>query len=260
MPRFAANLGWLFTERPFLDRFAAARAAGFAAVEFPSPYGHAASEIAARLDGEGLDCVLFNLPMGDRAKGEFGIACRPEHAADFPAGVDLALEYAAALRPSRVNIIAGVARPGEDRAALEQLLVDHVGLAVERFKAAGIPMLLEPLNDRDTPGFLLPRQDDGARIVERFGPDALGLQCDLYHVAMMGDDASTILARHYGIIRHVQFADAPGRGEPGTGAVPLERQFDLLERLGYRGWVSAEYRPSRRTEDTLGWMPRVRQA
>lgn len=253
MPRFAANLGWLFTERPFLDRFAAARAAGFAAVEFASPYEHPASEIAARLAGEGLECVLFNLPMGDKAKGDFGIACRPERRDEFREGVARALEYAAALRPGRVNCIAGAARPGEDRAALERVLVDNLGYATAELKAAGIPMLVEPLNTHDIPGFLLPRQEDGARIVAGFGPDVLGLQCDLYHAAMMGDDPSSMLARYRGVIRHVQFADAPGRGEPGTGRLDFARLFDALD-SGYAGWVSAEYRPTRRTEDTLGWM------
>ena len=254
MPRFAANLGWLFTERPFLERFAAARRAGFEAVEFAAPYDWPAREVADRLRGEGLACVLFNLPMGQKSLGEFGIACRPEKREAFRAGVAQALEYAALLRPERVNVIAGVAKPGEDRAALEALLLENLRLATGEFKSAGVPMLIEPLNDRDTPGFLLPRQDDGARIVASFGADMLGLQCDLYHTAMMGDDPAAMLARHAAIIRHVQFADAPGRGEPGTGTVALAQHFDTLDRSGYEGWVSAEYRPTRRTEETLGWM------
>ena len=254
MPRFAANLGWLFTERPFLDRFAAARAAGFEGVEFAAPYGFAAAEIARRLEGEGLACVLFNLPMGDRARGDAGLACRPGRQDEFRAGVARALDYAAALRPTKVNCLAGVARPGEDPAALEALLLENLGFAAARFEAAGVPLVTEPLNDRDTPGFLLPRQEDGARIVALVGADRLGLQCDLYHVARMGDDASSILARHRGIIRHVQFADAPGRGEPGTGSVRLGAQVALLRRLGYDGWIAAEYKPTRATEETLAWM------
>lgn len=254
MPRFAANLGWLFTERPFLERFAAARAAGFQGVEFASPYEWPAAEIARRLEGEGLACVLFNLPMGDRARGDAGLACRPERRVEFRDGLARALDYAEALRPTKVNCLAGVARPGENRAALEALLAENVGAAAERFKAAGVPLVTEPLNDCDTPGFLLPRQDDGARIVARVGADSLGLQCDLYHVARMGDDASSILARHHGIIRHVQFADAPGRGEPGTGSVALREQIALLRRLGYDGWIAAEYKPTKRTEETLAWL------
>lgn len=254
MPRFAANIGWLFTERPFLDRFAAARAAGFAGVEFASPYDFPAAEIARRLEGEGLACVLFNLPMGDRAKGDAGLACRPERRDEFRQGVSRALDYAAVLRPTRVNGLAGVARPGEDRAALEALMLENMAFAAGRFKAAGVPLVTEPLNDRDTPGFLLPRQDDGARVIGEIGEDSLGLQCDLYHVARMGDDASSILSRHRGIIRHVQFADAPGRGEPGTGSVPLREQIAFLRKAGYDGWIAAEYKPTKRTEETLAWL------
>lgn len=257
MPRYAANIGWLFTDVPFLERFARARRAGFTAVEFASPYEHPAREVADRLEGEGLACVLFNLPMGDKSKGDAGIACRPGREREFREGIDRALDYAAAIRPERVNVIAGRAFPGEDRVALEALLVEHVGLAAARFKAAGIPMLLEPLNDVDTPGFLVPRQDDGARVIAASGADNVGLQLDLYHVAMMGDDAMVQVPRHLPIVRHVQFADAPGRGEPGTGRVPLMAQVALLDRLGYAGWVSAEYKPTKRTEDTLGWLPRA---
>ena len=255
MPRFAANLGWLFTERPFLERFGAARAAGFGAVEFASPYEHDARDVARCLHDEGLACVLFNLPMGDRARGDAGIACRPERQAEFREGVARALEYAGHLRPERVNVIAGRAKPGEDLASLEGVLLENLGFATAQFKSAGIPMLVEPLNTHDTPGFLLPRQEDGARIVATFGADVLGLQCDLYHVAMMGDDPEAVLARHGAVVRHVQFADAPGRGEPGTGRVALEQHFATLDRMRYPGWVSAEYKPTRRTEETLSWLP-----
>lgn len=254
MPRFAANLGWLFTERPFLERFAAARAAGFGAVEFAIPYTHPAEAIARELARHRLECALFNLPMGDKARGDFGIACRPGREAEFREGVALALEYARALRPSRVNCIAGVALPGEDRAALHALLLSNLRFAAREFKPAGLQLVIEPLNDVDVPGFLVPRAADGARVIAALGEDRAGLQCDLYHTAMMGDDPAAVLAAHRGIIRHIQFADAPGRGEPGTGRLDLERLFGAIDALGYDGWVAAEYRPSTRTEDTLGWM------
>lgn len=254
MPRYAANIGWLFPEVPFLERFARARRAGFTAVEFASPYEWPAREVADRLEGEGLACVLFNLPMGDKSKGDFGIACRPGREGEFRDGVARALDYAAWLRPGRVNIICGRVMPGEDRAKAEDLLLEQVGFATSRFKAAGIPMLLEPLNDVDVPGFIAPRQDDGARVIAASGADNLGLQLDLYHVAMMGDDAMVQIPRHLPLVRHVQFADAPGRGEPGSGRVPLAAQIALLGRLGYEGWISAEYKPTRATEETLGWM------
>ena len=254
MPRFAANLAWLFTEHPFLERFGAARRAGFDGVEFPTPYDHAPQEIAEQLRAHDLACVLFNMPMGDRARGDFGIACRPDREDEFRAGVASAIEYAAALKPTLINCIAGVVLPGEDRAALEALLVKRLRYAARELATAGLQMVIEPLNDKDVPAFVMPRSDDGARVIAEVAQENLGLQCDLYHTVMMGDDPSSILARHRGIIRHIQFADAPGRGEPGTATVPLQQLFGTIDAMGYEGWVGAEYRPSKRTEDTLHWM------
>src|SRR6185436_7587210 len=188
MPRFAANLHWLFTERPFLERFAAARAAGFDAVEFPSPYGHTPQEVAQALRDAGLRCILFNLPSGDPAKGDFGIACRPGREAEFRAGVLRAIEYSQALGCGRVNVVTGRILAGEDPANLRAVLLANVEYAAGELHRAGIDFVIEPINDIDIPGFFLTRQDEGARIVEEIGPARLGLQCDLYHTAMKGDD------------------------------------------------------------------------
>jgi len=253
MPRFAANLKWLFTEHAFLDRFGAARAAGFGAVEFPSPYEHPATAIAERLERHGLRCILFNLPSGDPSKGDFGIACRPGREAEFREGVARAIEYARVLRCGRINCIAGKGLEGEDRASLREVLLSNLRFAAREIKAAGLDFVIEPLNDKDTPGFLLTRQREAAAIIDELGAANLGLQFDIYHVAMMGDDPAALIEALRPIIRHVQFADAPGRGEPGTARVAIKPLFDLLDRIGYDGWVSAEYRPSRRTEETLGW-------
>jgi len=253
MPQFAANLGWLFTEHPFLDRFGAAKAAGFDAVEFASPYEHPAETIAERLERHGLACILFNLPMGDKSKGDFGIACRPGRDAEFREGVARGIAYAKVLRCPRVNCISGRIFEGEDRADLESRLVSNLGFAAREFKAAGIELVVEPLNDKDNPNFLVPRSPQMAEIIQRVGEANVGLQCDIYHTAMMGDDPAAILETLRPIVRHVQFADMPGRGEPGTGRLDLPPLFALLDRLGYDGWVSAEYRPSRRTEETLAW-------
>ena len=253
MPRFAANLNWLFTEHDFLDRFAAARLAGFDAVEFPSPYRHPGAEIAARLRENGLACILFNLPMGDRTKGDYGIACRPGREAEFRSGVARAIDYARALGCKRINCIAGKVFPGEERAALRDLFLSNLRFAALELMAAGIELVIEPLNSVDNPGFFMPRAGEAVQIISDAGVANLGLQCDIYHAAMMGDDPAAILTALLPHIRHVQFADAPGRGEPGTGRLDFPALFALLDRLGYGGWISAEYRPSRATPETLGW-------
>jgi hydroxypyruvate isomerase len=238
MPRFAANLHWLFTEHVFLDRFAAAAAAGFRAVEFPTPYEHPASEIRARLDEHGLECVLFNLPSGSRANGDFGLACRPERESEFRAGVGKAIEYARALGVRQVNCISGRLIEGE-------------------LRAAGLDLLIEPINTHDVKDFAVPRAADGARLVQELAEPNFHLQLDLYHTAMMGDDGHATLARLRPMVRHIQFADAPGRGEPGTGLLDLASLFSDIDAGGYAGWVSAEYRPSGRTEQSLHWLPRA---
>ena len=256
MPRFAANLGFLFPEHPFLERFAAARRAGFDAVEFAVPYDYPAAELEARLADNGLECILVNLPMGDRAKGDHGIACRPGREREFAQGVARGIEYAHALGVPKLNCISGVAKDGEDRAMLERILVGNLRLAAREFKAAGLELVVEPLNHHDTPGFIAPRCSDVAALIAQVGEPNVGLQCDLYHAAMMGDDPAAILERFWPLIRHIQFADAPGRGEPGTGAIDFAPLFALIDGKDYRGRVAAEYRPTRATPDTLGWRVR----
>jgi hydroxypyruvate isomerase len=252
--RFAANLGWLFQEHAFLDRFAAARRTGFRGVELAQPYEYPAAEVAARLRDNDLEFVLINLPMGDKSKGDFGIACRPGREAEFRAGVARGIEYAHAIGVKKLNCISGLARPGEDRAAMRATLVSNLRLAAREFKAAGLELVLEPLNTHDNPGFLVAHQSEGAAIIDEVGADNLGLQLDIYHTVMMGDDPAALLREHRAVIRHIQFADAPGRGEPGTGTIDFPPLFALIDELGYRGWVSAEYRPSKPTPETVTYL------
>jgi hydroxypyruvate isomerase len=186
MPRFAANLGWLFTEHPFLERFGAAGAAGFEAVEFASPYEHPAEAIAERLERHGLRCILFNLPMGDKSKGDFGIACRPGREDEFREGVARAVDYAKVLRCRRINCIAGRIFAGEDRADLEARLVSNLRFAARAFATADIELVVEPLNDRDNPDFLVPTSPAMAKIIAAVDEPNVGLQCDIYHTVMMG--------------------------------------------------------------------------
>ncbi|MEO7744374.1 MAG: TIM barrel protein [Usitatibacter sp.] len=254
MPRFAANLGFLFTEHPFLDRFAAAQAAGFQAVEFAAPYLHPARDIAARLADNGLECELFNLPLGEAAGGPAaGIACRPEHVAQFREGVALALEYAEALGTRRMNCIAGVAAESDDAHACERTLVENLRFAAGELARTGRELVIEPINTHDAPGFFVATAAHGASLVREVDAPNFGLQCDLYHTKMMGDDPAATLARLIGVIRHIQFADAPGRHEPGTGTMDFAQLFDDIDRMGYEGWVAAEYRPSKPTHETLHW-------
>lgn len=254
MLRFAVNISWLFTELPFLDRFAAARAAGFSAVEMRSPYEHPARDVAALLHENGLQCVLFNLPMGDRERGDFGLACRTGREHEFRDGVARAIEYARALRPPRVNCIAGLALDGEDREGLMHTLVDNVRFASAALAREGIELVMEPVNDADTPGYVVPRCADVAHVIAQARAPNFGLQLDLYHAAMMGDDLASTFDAMRPHIRHIQFADAPGRGEPGTGKSPIDLLLRRIAASDYTGWVSAEYRPTRETLRTLDWL------
>ena len=193
MPRFAANLGFLFTEHAFLDRFAAARRAGFRAVEFAAPYAYPPEEIAMRLIDNGLECILVNLPMGDRAKGDFGIACRPGREREFREGVARGIEYAQALGVPKLNCISGTATAQDDRVLFAKTLVSNLRLAAREFKAAGLDLVIEPINTKDVPGFFVARSPEAVAIIEEVGADNFGLQCDLYHTAMMGDDPAQTL-------------------------------------------------------------------
>lgn len=251
MPRFAANLGYLFPEHDFLDRFAAARRAGFRAVEFAAPYAYPPEEIAMRLIDNALECILINLPMGDRAKGDFGIACRPGREAEFRDAVARGIVYAQALGVPKVNCIAGTATEGDDPARLRDILVSNLRFAAAELEAAGLGLVIEPINTFDVPGFFVSRSPQAVAIIAEVGAGNLGLQCDIYHTAMMGDDPAATLQSVWPAVRHIQFADAPGRGEPGTGKIDFPPLFALIDHLGYDGWVSAEYRPTRPTAQTL---------
>jgi len=254
MPRFAANLGFLFPECPFTERFGAAASAGFGAVEFAQPYGWDPRELAELLEANGLQMVLFNLPMGDAAAGDFGIACLPGREAEFREGVARAIACARVLGNERINCIAGKAPAGADPAGLRATLLANLRFAARELGRAGLTLVVEPINTVDVPGFVVPRPADGAELVAAIGADNAGLQYDIYHAAMMGDDPVDGLARFAPVIRHVQFADAPGRHEPGTGKVDIAACFARLDALGYEGWTAAEYRPSKPTPETLGWL------
>ena len=256
-PPLAANLSFLFTERPFLERFAAARAAGFTGVEFHFPYAEDKSVLAEVALSNGLEVVLFNLPAGDWAAGERGIACHPGREVEFRAGVARALDYAAALDCPRLNCLAGIVPPGVARECATETLVDNLRHAADACAASGVQLLLEPLNTRDNPGFLIATTREALVAIDAAGGRAR-LQYDVYHAQVMEGDLANTLATHLDRIGHIQIADNPGRHEPGSGEINFPFLFAHLRRLGYAGWVSCEYRPRAATEDSFAWMETCR--
>ncbi|WP_027962301.1 hydroxypyruvate isomerase [Halomonas halodenitrificans] len=258
MPKFAANLSMLFTEVDFLDRFQAAAEAGFKGVEYLFPYDFEAAEIKRRLDDNGLEQVLFNLPAGDWGAGERGIACHPDRIEEFRAGVDKAIEYAQVLGNTQVNCLAGIQPGGVDDDEARRVLVENLRYAAERLEAAGILLIAEPINTRDIPGFFLNRTEQALALFDEVGSRNLKLQYDIYHMQIMEGDLAPTIEKHFDRIAHVQLADNPGRHEPGTGEINYPFLFDHLERLGYAGWIGCEYKPQAGTQEGLGWLDDVR--
>lgn len=251
MPRFAANLSMMFAERPFLDRFAAAAAAGFEGVEFLFPYEHEPQAIRDALDAAGLRQALFNCPPGDWAAGERGMAAIPGRESEFRESFAQALRYAEAIRPDRLHVMAGLTSGAQARAAY----VANLRWAAEQ--APDRVLVIEPINTRDIPGYFLTRSDEAVAVIEEVGAPNLRLQFDLYHAQIMEGDLTRRLERLMPLIEHIQIAGVPDRHEPDAGEVNFPHLFAELDRLGYDGWVGCEYRPAARTEDGLGWFARA---
>ncbi len=254
MPRFAANLTMLFTELPFLDRFDAAARAGFQAVEFLFPYAFEANDIKARLDANGLQLVLHNLPAGDWDAGERGIACHPDRVEEFRAGVERAIAYAQTLGVRQLNCLVGKAPAGVPDSVLRETLVANLRHAASRLKAAGLRLLVEPINNYDIPGFYLSRTQQALDLLDEVGADNAFVQYDIYHAQRTEGELAATLQKHLARIGHVQLADNPGRNEPGTGEINYAFLFRHLDRIGYDGWVGCEYKPASTTEAGLGWL------
>ena len=265
MPRFAANLSMLYNEHPFLDRFAAAAADGFTAVEYLFPYDFTAPELARQLADHGLQQVLFNAPPGDWNTGERGLACLPGRQAEFRAGLQRALDYAYALNCPRIHVMAGLAPQGADRAELQRTYEDNLAWAAQQAAAAGRTLLIEPINPRDIPGFFLNRQDEAHRIVQAIGSPHLKVQMDLYHCQIVEGDVAMKLRQYLptGRVGHIQIAGVPQRHEPDLGELHHPYLFEVIDELsaacGWDGWVGCEYRPARgtapvATNQGLGWL------
>ncbi len=253
MPKFAANLSMLFTELPFLDRFEAAARNGFTAVEFLFPYAFAAQDIRQRLDDNGLQLVLHNLPAGNWEAGDRGTACDPARTGEFRSGIGQAIEYAQALGVGQLNCLAGKAPAGVDAEALRDTFVENLSRAATEFKSAGLRLLIEPINSFDIPGFYLNYTRQALDILDAVGADNAFVQYDIYHAQRMEGELAATMQKHLARIGHIQLADNPGRNEPGTGEINYAYLFAHLDRIGYTGWVGCEYKPATTTEAGLGW-------
>lgn len=253
MPKFAANLSMMYTEVPFLERFAAAAKDGFKGVEFLFPYAHTPGEVAETLRAVGLENVLFNMPPGNFEAGERGIAALPGRESEFRAGVAKAIEYAQALGCKRLHAMAGLAGEGADRAAMRKTYVDNLRYAAAETAKHGVTLLVEPINTRDIPGYFLNRQDEAHALREQVGAANLKVQLDLYHCQIVEGDLAMKIRKYLPHVGHMQLAGVPERHEPSLGEVNYPYLFALVDELGYDGWIGCEYRPKAGTSAGLGW-------
>jgi hydroxypyruvate isomerase len=257
MPKFAANLTMMFNEVEFMERFGRAAAAGFKGVEFLFPYAYPKEALAEQLQRHGLTQVLHNLPAGDWAGGERGIACHPNRVGEFQEGVGRAIEYAQALACRQINCLAGITPAGASAAALHETFVGNLRFAANALKGAGIRFLIEPINTHDIPGSYLNRTDQARAILDAVGSDNLYIQYDIYHAQRMEGELAKTIATHLARIAHIQLADNPGRNEPGTGEINYPWLLRHIDTLGYAGWIGCEYKPKTTTEAGLGWLRQI---
>ena len=254
MPRFSANISMLFCERPFLRRFVAAGRAGFDAVEIQFPYAEDVTSLTTAKDDSGLDVAVFNLPVGDMLSGGPGLAAMPGREAEFAATIDQTLPYVEALGPRNVNVLAGWPPAEIDRQRCFETLVENLRCAAATFEPLAVRVLTEAVNSRDRPGYFLTTSAQAVAAVEAAGHENLAIEHDLYHMQIMEGDLIAGLGRLLPRIGHIQFADNPGRHQPGTGEINFPAFFAAIDDGGYKGFVGAEYDPLGTSEDSLGWL------
>ena len=255
MPRFSANISTLFTDVDLPARFARAAQAGFRGVEIQFPYAHDKTMLAERAKAAGVDVALINLPAGDFSAGVRGIACLRSRVSEFRDGVGRGIEYARALGVPRLNCLAGLAPPKSNDALLRETFLSNIRFAAGELGRHGMQLLIEPINTRTVPGFWLRNSGQAIALIAEAAVPNIAVQYDLFHMQIMEGDLSRTLAESLPHIGHIQFADVPDRHEPGTGELNFSHLFGVIDRIGYTGWVGAEYMPSLpRTEDTLGWL------
>ena len=253
MPKFAANLSTMFGETAFLDRFAAARQAGFDAVEFLFPYAFDADDIANRLMRQEQKLVLFNLPAGDWNAGERGYACDPRRIGEFQDSVGQALEFAEELQVTQLHCMAGKLPPKVTPERAREVFIDNLKFAAAAAAEQGVRLLIEPINTFDIHGYFLSGSKQALAIMDEVGADNLLLQYDIYHMQRMEGELAATIRANLPRIGHFQIADNPGRHEPGTGEINYPFLFRLLDELGYDGYLGCEYTPAGATVDGLGW-------
>jgi hydroxypyruvate isomerase len=253
VPKFATNLTMLFNEVPFLDRFAAAKAAGFSGVEYLFPYDFEKGVLREKLEQHGLTQVLHNLPAGNWGAGERGIAIFPDRVDEFRDGVRRAIDYAKTLECRQVNCLVGVAPADADMRELNEVLLKNLRFAADALSREGIRLLIEPINTLDIPDFFLNRTQQAVQIISDVRSENLFVQYDIYHMQVMEGDIARTLQKHLARIGHVQLADNPGRNEPGTGEINYHFLLRYLDQIGYGGWIGCEYKPRTSTTEGLGW-------
>ena len=254
MPKFAANLSFLFNEVPFMERFAAAAAAEFRGVEYLFPYEEDKDSIARALRDNALENVLFNLPPGDWAAGERGLGALPGREQDFRDGVSRALDYALAAGTKRLHALAGIVPNDADRDRCRQTFIANLRYACEQLAPHGITLLIEPINTRDMPGYFLNYQKDAHGLLAEVGAPNLKVQMDFYHAQIMEGDIISTFRRYLSDVGHVQIASVPERHEPDLGELNYPWLFAMMDEAGYGGWVGCEYRPRNGTVAGLGWL------
>ncbi|MQG16117.1 MAG: hydroxypyruvate isomerase [SAR202 cluster bacterium] len=259
MIKFSANLSMLFTELDFLDRFAAAKKAGFDYVEYLFPYDFSPDQIADQLTKNNLKQVLFNLPAGNWGAGERGITCLPDRVHEFQDGVNTAMEYAEILECKQLNALAGIPLPGSDLENVKQTFTNNLEFAANKLQDKNIYLLTEPINTIDIPGFYLNYTEQAKSILGEVNSNNLYIQYDVYHMQIMEGDLIRTIKNNLEYIKHIQIADNPGRHEPGTGEINYSYIFEALQLVGYNGYIGCEYIPLAKTLDGIGWIKQYRQ-
>ncbi len=254
MPKFAANLTMLFNEIDFADRFKAAADAGFQGVEYLFPYEYPKEQLVELLSLNGLTQVLHNLPAGDWANGERGIAVLPGRIGEFQDGVEKAIEYATALGCKQVNCLSGIAPAGVDADKLRETFVSNIRFAGQQLQNHGIKLLVEAINTFDIPGFYVSGTRQTLDLIDAAGNENIFVQYDIYHMQRMEGELAATIKKNLARIAHMQLADNPARNEPGTGEINYPFLFDHIDRLGYAGWIGCEYKPATTTTNGLGWI------